>query len=198
MKKKLLSLSLVVICLAVFATGTLAYFATHKTVHNVISTGGVTIQVEEWQNKNGEIVPYPKDEPLHAMPSNRVSKIATVKNLQAEAYIRAKYEIVVTDSNKKVMNLTQEQLSQVIIPTMNTEDWVRKTDDLEWWYYTKPVAKDDSTEAFFTEILFSGPNMTNEYKGCTVEVKVIAQAVQTANNAPTVKDDVTTVQGWPT
>ena len=41
MKKKLLMLSAVAICLAIFAAGSLAYFTSQDTAHNVITTGGV-------------------------------------------------------------------------------------------------------------------------------------------------------------
>ena len=43
MKRKLLVISLVVICAAILAAGTLAYFNAEGTAHNVITTGGVKI-----------------------------------------------------------------------------------------------------------------------------------------------------------
>ena len=49
------------------------------------------------------------------------------------------------------------------------------------------------TKPLFTEVVFDGPNMTNEYQNCTVEVIVTAQAVQSANNG----EAVLTADGWP-
>ena len=179
MKKKLLLLASVAICAAILASGTLAYFTAEDEVHNVITSGAVDIQIEEWQDKIGN--PYP-DDPIDVMPGVTVSKIATIKNLEAEAYIRAKFEVVITRADETVMELSPETLASIITLTMNGEDWLRKDGDGEWWYYNVPVKTGESTEAFFTEVVFDGPNMTNEYQNCTVEVIVKAQGVQTANN----------------
>ena len=180
MKKKTLLLAAVAICAAILASGTLAYFTSEDQVHNVITTDAVNIEIEEWQDEIGN--PYP-DDPIEVMPGVTVSKIATIKNLEAEAYIRAKFEVVITrESDNSVKELSPETLASIITLTMNGEDWLRKDGDGEWWYYNAPVKTGESTEAFFTEVVFDGPNMTNEYQNCTVEVIVKAQAVQTANN----------------
>lgn len=190
MKKKLLLLAVVAICAAILASGTLAYFASEDQAHNVITTDAVDIEIEEWQNEIGN--PYP-DDPIEVMPGVIVSKIATIKNLEAEAYIRAKFEVVITREDGSVMELSPETLASIITVTMNGEDWLRKDGDGEWWYYNAPVQTGESTEAFFTEVVFDGPNMTNEYQNCTVEVIVKAQAVQTANNGASALE----AAGWP-
>lgn len=190
MKKKLLLLAAVAICAAIFTSGTIAYFTSEDQVHNVITTNAVDIEIEEWQNEIGN--PYPEDS-IEVMPGVTASKIATIKNLEAEAYIRAKFEIVITRADGNVMELSPEALASIISLTMNGEDWLRKDGDGEWWYYNAPVATDQSTEAFFTNVVFDGPNMTNEYQNCTVEVIVKAQGVQTANNG----DSAIEASGWP-
>ena len=190
MKKKILLLAVAAICAAILASGTSAYFTSEDQVRNVITSGAVDIQIEEWQDEIGN--PYP-DAPIHVMPGATVSKIATVKNLEAEAYIRAKFEVVITRADGSVMELSPETLASIITLTMNGEDWLRKDGDGEWWYYADAVAMGASTEAFFTEVVFDGPNMTNEYQNCTVEVIVKAQGVQTANNEESSLD----AAGWP-
>ena len=190
MKKKLLLLAAVAICAAILASGTLAYFTSEDQVHNVITTDAVDIQIEEWQDEIGN--PYPND-PIDVMPGVTVSKIATIKNLEAEAYIRAKFEVVITSADGSVMELSPETLASMITLTMNGEDWRPKDGDGEWWYYNAPVKTGESTEAFFTEVVFDGPNMTNEYQNCTVEVIVKAQGVQTANNGESALE----AAGWP-
>ena len=190
MKKKLLLLASVAICAAILASGTLAYFTAEDEVHNVITSGAVDIQIEEWQDKIGN--PYP-DDPIDVMPGVTVSKITTIKNLEADAYIRAKFEVVITRADGSVMELSPETLASIITLTMNGEDWLRKDGDGVWWYYDAPVAPGASTEPFFTEVVFDGPNMTNEYQNCTVEVIVKAQAVQTANNGTSALE----AAGWP-
>ena len=47
MKKKILLVTAVVICLAIAATGTLAYFTSDDVAHNVITSGGVNIELVE-------------------------------------------------------------------------------------------------------------------------------------------------------
>lgn len=190
MRKKVLLLAALTICAAILASGTVAYFTAEDQAHNVITTAAVDIQIEEWQNEIGN--PYP-DAPIEVMPGVTVSKIATVKNIEAQAWIRAKFEVVITGADGSVMELSPETLASIITLTVNGEDWIRKDGDSEWWYYADAVAAGASTEAFFTEVVFDGPNMTNEYQNCTVEVIVKAQAVQTANNG----DSALTAAGWP-
>ena len=190
MKKKLLLLAVMVICAAILAPGSLAYFTAEDTAHNVITTKSVDIQIEEWQNQIGN--PYPC-EPISVMPGTTVSKIVTVKNMEASSYIRAKFEIIITRKDGSVMELSSEALEKVISLTMNGEDWLRKEGDSEWWYYNAPVAGGASTDAFFTEVVFDGMNMTNEYQNCNAQIDVKAQAVQTANNGATVME----AAGWP-
>lgn len=192
MKKKILFLAAVVICVAIAATGTLAFFTSDRQVHNVITTDSVDIKIEEWQDTGEGLVSYPED-PIHAIPNTTVSKIATVKNLEADAWIRAKFEVVITGADGKPMNLSPETLASIITLTMNGNDWIRKEGDGEWWYYNSAVKTGNSTNAFFTEVIFDGPNMTDEYQNCTVDVIVKAQAVQTANNS----NSALTASGWP-
>ena len=193
MKKKILLLAAVALCASILASGTLAYFTAEDQVHNVITTSVVDIEIEEWQKTDEGLIPYPKDEPITVMPGVTVSKIATVNNMEAEAYIRAKFEVVITRADGSVMELSPETLAGIITLTMNGDDWLRKDGDGQWWYYADAVASGASTEAFFTEVVFDGPNMTNEFQNCTVEVIVSAQAVQTANNG----DSAIEAAGWP-
>ena len=72
--------------------------------------------------------------------------------------------------------------------------WTKNGD---WFYYNKPLAKGESTDPLFKFVDFDGKTMDNDYQNATIEINVEAQAVQSANNAPTVAGDVTTVQGWP-
>jgi len=134
---------------------------------------------EEWQQEGDTLIPYP-DEPVEVMPGVTISKIALVRCLDAEAWVRAKYQIVVYDAQGRVMNLTDARLNEVFSVTRNDTDWTLDEDG--WFYYNTPVASGAVTEPLFTEVVFDGPAMTNEFQNCTVNVNVHAQAVQTANN----------------
>ena len=180
MKKKIALLMTIIALLAIAVPGSLAYFTAEDTVHNVITSDAVDIQLEEYQQVGDELVPYPGEE-IAVMPGTTVSKIPMVKNLEAESYIRAKIQIIVKDANNQDMKLSQKTLDSIITIVMNAEDWERKDGDTTWWYYKSAVDTGESTEALFREVVFSGPNMTNEYQNCKVEIIVTAQAVQTAH-----------------
>ena len=191
MKKKILSVAAIAICLAVLASGTLAYFTAEDQVHNVITSSAVDIAIEEWKDEVGG-TPYP-NEPIQVMPGTTVSKIVTVKNIEAKSYIRANFEIIITDANGNKMDISPETLASIVTVAVNGEHWQQKTGEMNWWYYNDAVATGVVTEPLFTEVVFDGPNMTNEYQNCTVEINVYAQAVQTANNG----DSALEAAGWP-
>ena len=193
MKHRVMAASIVAIFLSFLAYGTGAFFTAEEQAHNIITTNGIDIELEEWQETEDGIVPYPQDEPVRVMPGVTVSKIVTIKNLEAEAYIRARYEVVIADSEGNIMPISREELADIITVTVNEEAWLRKTDDVEWWYYASGVMPGETTDAFFTEVILDGPNMTNEYQNCTIQVNVSAQAVQIANNG----SDVFNAAGWP-
>lgn len=192
MKKKILVLAVIAISFSIMAYNTLAYFTSEATAHNVITSHGVNITIEEWQQTDEGLVPYP-NEPIKVMPATTVSKIVTVKNNEADAYIRARFEVVVMDSEGMSMELNEEIMDSIIGVALNTTYWETKEVDDGWLYYKDAVSTGIATNPLFTEVAFSGVNMTNEYQNCTVEIDIIAQAVQTANNGATIWE----AQGWP-
>ena len=193
MKKKLLVIACIAICVSIMAYGSLAYFTAEDTATNVITSGAVEISVEEWTLENGKRVPYPKEPLIGIMPDVTVSKIVTIKNEEANAFIRAKYEMIIKDSEGKVMELDEATKNSLIIITPNREYWLLNGTNDGWLYYKDSVDTGVVTEPLFTEVTFSGINMTNEYQNCTVEIVVDAQAVQVANNG----NDVFETAGWP-
>ena len=77
MKRKLLLLSVLAICVATLAAGTLAYFSADGTARNVITTGNVSIAVEEWADADKT---QPFEDLTGIMPGTTVTKIAEVRN----------------------------------------------------------------------------------------------------------------------
>ena len=194
MKKRLLVIAAIVTCVSLLAAGTLAYFTDEAIAHNVITSSGVGIEIEEWmEDENGDLVPYPEDPVEGVMPSDKLSKIVTIKNEQASAYVRARYEITIVDANGDEMELTAEELAQVITIANIGESWEAKDPDDGWMYYKEAVAEDAVTEPLFTEVQFSGKDMGNEFQGCTVNVVIYAQGVQVANNGASALE----AAGWP-
>ena len=181
MKKKILLVTAVVICLAIAATGTLAYFTAEDMAHNVITTGGVEIAVQEWADE-GKTKPF--ENLTGVMPNTTVTKIAEIKNTGAsDAWVRVKVE-----KNIKLQGEGTSDTSLVEL-TLNTTDWTEKDG---YYYYTKVLKPGEVTAPIFTAVTFK-PDMGNEYQNATATVDVVAQAVQTANNGATVMD----AQGWP-
>ena len=188
MKRRIAAVALIVVCLSILAYNSLAYFTAEDTAHNVITAGAVEISVKEWQQTEDGLVPYPKNTPITVMPGTGVSKIVTVKNHDAQSFIRAKLEVTVTDVNGEELPFKMDD--EIILLAMNTKDWTQKDG---WWYYSSSVDPDTATQPLMTEVKFDGLNMTNEYQNCIVQIDGTAQAVQAANYADTALE----AAGWP-
>lgn len=181
MKRKLLILSVLAICIATLAAGTLAYFTSEGKAHNVITTGGVEIAVQEWADEEKT---KPFEDLTGIMPGMTVTKIAEIKNTGAsDAWVRVKVE-----KNIKLQGEGTPDTGLVEL-TINTTDWTEKDG---YFYYTKALKPGEVTAPIFTAVTFKA-DMGNEYQNATATVDVSAQAVQTANNGDTVMD----AKGWP-
>ena len=189
MKKRIFAFAVVVICLSILASTTLAYFTDTAVARNVITSGGVDIAIEEWQEPPEGMIPYP-DQHIRVMPATQVSKIVTVRNLDAQSFIRVKLELTLQDSNDQLMDIDAEEMEKIIHLIMNNQDWTEKDG---WWYYGAAVNTNEVTLPLMTAVEFDGPNMTNEYQKTTLQIHVIAQAVQAANNGTNAME----AMGWP-
>ena len=189
MKKKILYIAAMVICLAIITSGTLAYFTAEDTARNVITSGGVDVSVVEQQLADGVLMPY-SDQPVPVMPGETVSKIVSVQSIQQPAWIRMAYTVVFFDAAGEKMEITEDELNRVITIKPDTTAWTQLGD---WWYCDAAVGFGESTAPLFEEISFSGSEMDNKYQNCTVEVFGTAQAVQQANNGTSAAAAV----GWP-
>ena len=189
MKKRIFAFAVVVFCLSILASTTLAYFTDTAVARNVITSGGVDIAIEEWQETPEGMIPYP-DQHIRVMPATQVSKIVTVRNLDAQSFIRVKLELTLQDSNDQLMDIDAEEMEKIIHLIMNNQDWTEKDG---WWYYGAAVNTNEVTLPLMTAVEFDGPNMTNEYQKTTLQIHVIAQAVQADNNGTNAME----AMGWP-
>ena len=74
MKKKILALAMVAMFTSIIASGTLAYFTAEEKVHNVITSGGVDIElVEKTKGNDGVEVDFPSDGIHGVIPGTSVS-----------------------------------------------------------------------------------------------------------------------------
>lgn len=190
MKKKLTAIAIIAICLAIISGGTLAYYTYTDTARNVITSGGIKVEIVEQQNAGGNLIPYPGDEPIMILPGTEVSKVVSVRSLQQPAWIRMSYTLTVHDAAGRPMELTPAQLSSIIHINADSTSWTLKDG---WYYYNAALGSGDVTKPLFTSVSFSGPNMGNEFQKATLYIDVKAEAIQQANNGSTAAEAY-----WPT
>jgi len=185
MKKRISAIAVVVICLAILATGTLAYFTDAEQAHNIITSGNIEIALEEFFPGSKE---DPDEEDTYILegvyPSQTVQKEIRVKNTGVgDAWIRAKLNFQFDPADLSVGVITIDLLP----------GWIDGGDG--WYYYENIVAAENYTDYLIKEVTFA-PEMGNEYQNSTLTVKVEAQAVQAKNNMPE-SGSVLDVAGWP-
>ena len=187
MKKKILFLTAVLVCLSIAMTGTLAYFTADDVAHNVITTGKVSIELKEWADKEKQVV---FQNLQGVMPGSTVTKIAEVKNSgSADAWVRAK--VTKTVKAKNGNELSSEVLKLDIDRTDSKQEpkWILKDG---YYYYQEALKAGETSEPIFRSVSFD-KSMDNLYQGSTASVDVLVQAVQTANNG----DSAENASGWP-
>lgn len=185
MKRKLLVIALMVICLSLATYGTLAYFTAEETAHNVITSGGIGIELLEWADTE-KTTPFPEDGVSGVMPGTEVTKIVEVKNTgSGDAYIRVRVEKAITLSEGVEGDV---DLGLMVLDFDETR-WTLAEDG--FYYYNAPLAPGEVTEPLFASVTFD-PTMGNLYQNSTATVDVTAYAVQSANNG----DSALTAHGW--
>lgn len=198
MKKKLLVLAAAALSLTVAVSGTLAYFTDTGIAHNVITSGGIDVEIEEWQEMPSEGTPgIPFEDISGIMPGGKVSKIVTVANkaTSSESWIRVWVNIGISESGNPILHPTIKNLPLTIPDPAGGEDIPVVTLDFNlgnepnhwtlgedhYYYYNSPIRPSEVTEPLFTTVNFA-PEMGNEYQNCKIMIDITAEAVQTANN----------------
>ena len=183
MKKRMLTAALALCCLAVLATGTLAYFTAEETAQNVITMGSLKMELVEL-NEEGK--PWTNVENI--VPGMEVTKKAYVENNgSVDFYTRVK----ITKSFLPAQGEELPQLDTDLVELdLNEKYWERGEDG--FYYYREPVAPDEETEPLFTTVTFS-TDMGNEYQNVQVIIDLEAQAVQSRNNGERALE----ATGWP-
>lgn len=181
-KKKLAVLAMLVVCIAILATGTLAYYTAQETAYNVITTGTLSMDLHD-ETTDGK--DFPKEGISGVMPGRVVDKVVYVENDgDVTFWTRIKLEKTIADANGNTDRLNFSHIKL----NLNTTDW---TEQDGYYYYNKPLKPGESTEKLFTKVTFD-TSMGNAYMNARVEINVIAQAVQSKNNGSSALDAV----GW--
>lgn len=184
MRKKILVFALAALCLSFALTGTLAFFTAEETAHNVITTGGVDIELLEWADEDKTEV---FTDVIGVVPGIDVTKIVEVKNTgSAEAWVRlsASTAIILDEGVEGEVDLS------LVTIDFNTTDWTLGEDG--WYYYNKALKPGEITAPLFTTVSFAA-DMDNMYQNSDTTVDVMAMAVQSANNGIAATEAV----GWP-
>ncbi len=189
MKRRFAYCAILCMLLSLVAYNTLAYFTAEETARNVITSGGIDIQVVERRETDDGLIPYPAD-PIEVMPGSEVSKIVSVQNLDEPAWVRMAYTVTVLDADGAERSLTPAQVQQFMSVNADTANWTYKDG---WWYYANPLSTGEESKPLFTEVTFSDSGMGNAYQNNTILIDVVAQAVQQIHNGETVMD----AAGWP-
>jgi len=189
MKRRFAYCAILCMLVSLVVNSTLAYYTAQTTVRNAVTSGGIDIQVVEKQLVAGALENYP-DASVSVMPGSRVSKIVSAKNLDEPAWVRMAYTVTIQDAKGDVMELSAQQMDQIITVDTDPVNWTYKNG---WWYCNKALATGEESKPLFTEVMFSGPEMGNTYQSCTILIDVVAQAVQKVHNGDTVMD----AAGWP-
>ena len=205
MKKKLLAIAVLVICLSIISAGTWAVFTAEGRATNVITTGSIVVELNEWADAD-------KTEKFKdvegVMPGTEVTKIVEVENKgTGDAWVRVWLNVSVaeklTATNKAPVCLpltidVDGNEVDVVELDLNLGDaadqWTYNEADGYYYYNSKLGTTDDTktTKPLFTTVEFH-PNMGNEYQNCQAIIDVAVEAVQVANNGTSAM----TALGWP-
>lgn len=184
MKKKILVLAAAALMLTATVSGTLAYFTDQDTAHNVITSGGVNIEIVEKTDDNGTEIEFPVGGLTGIMPGAEASKIVQIKNSGANnAWIRASVSVEVTGRDGGSLPNTPVSYNYT------KGDWEEHDG---FYYYNKIVEPEGLTGKLFDTVTFAR-TMSNEYQGCTVKIIVSADAVQSDNNPLAEGAEITSV-----
>lgn len=168
MKKRILSIALVVAMVAILAAGSFAYFTDNDSKDNVFTVGNVDITLTEpkWDENEADDV-YPGE----ALP-----KDPTVKNVgDNPCFVRL--QVSGLDCLGADNMITYET---AYVANALGQDWVLGDDG--YIYYTKVLPAGEKTSAAFDQIRIP-TSVTNGFDG-SYDVVVTAQAVQAQGARP--------------
>lgn len=164
MKKKIVSIALVVAMVAVIAVGSLAYFTDKDNADNVFTVGNVNITLTEpnWNSTGKEDAPdVYAGEPL--------AKDPTVTNDgNNPCFVRIKVENLDQFGPKGAITYRTDYAADKL-----GENWAKGTDG--YFYYTKVLEVKATTDALFDQIVMPTGLTGGEE---AAPIKVTAEAVQ--------------------
>lgn len=193
MKKKILLVALAAVLAATAAIGgSLAYFSAEGSkVQQQINTMTLAIELQDVVvDDNGkEVGMEPIEGALYidrVMPGEAISKTMRVHNPEGVTeYVRVSIRKHWTKSvDGNVVKAPEFDATAILLNPINTEGtererWivVKETDEHIILYYTKPLAKDESTKNFMNQLSIS-EKLKNEYANLGIALEFETEGVQ--------------------
>lgn len=179
-KSRLVLIAIVAILLTVLTQPTLAYYTTIGMSTNVVTSGGIQLQIHE-KTADGNDFPA---QGVYVIPGDIVSKQVTVENVCGHPfYLRVK--LVGGSTNEA---LTPDETMKLDIDTVN---WTYRDG---YYYYNQILQPGQTTPALFTQVEIVGSKVDQTHSGSTLSLTVNAYAVQSENNPAEHPWDAS---GWP-
>lgn len=201
MKRKLLFIATIVLCLALVTSGTLAYFSSDVVTHNVITSGNVSIKLEEWADP-GLTQEYQNNK-TGILPGTTVGKYANITNDGPNpVWVRVRFKTSIQLSKENPLAHVNGDLEKPLIDSdlsllslkMPAGTWLEQ----DGWYYYNAVLRPNASVLALESVSFS-KTMGNAYQGSSASVDIEVQAVQSAHNPETPKTTTPVLEaaGWP-
>lgn len=179
-KSRLLLIAFVAIFLTILTQPTLAYYTTIGKATNVVTSGGIRLQIHE---KTADGSEFPK-EGVYVIPGDIISKQVTVENVCNHPFF-LRVKLVSGTTNEA---LTPDDCLKLDIDTVN---WTYKDG---YYYYNQILQPDETTPALFTQVEIVGSQVDQPHIGSTLSLTVNAYAVQSENNSAEYPWEAS---GWP-
>ena len=179
-KSRLLLVALAAILLTVLTQPTLAYYTVVGTATNVVTSGGIQLQIHE---KTADGSDFPT-EGVYIIPGDIVSKQVTVENVCAHPfYLRVK---LASGTNNEA--LTPDDCLKM---DLDNQNWTYVDG---YYYFNNVLGPGETTPALFTQVEIVGSKVDQTHIGSTLSLTVNAYAVQSENNPAEHPWDAS---GWP-
>ena len=184
----ILSIAFLLVNIVIFSAQTFAFFTDSVTQgQNVIEAGELGVEIIKLTEPGDKEVA--DTESLVVMPTMTVSKIIKIQNTgNLPTYARVKLDVTIYDDENNIIELDWQEY----ISFIGGDESAWKLMDDGYYYYTKPLQKESTTEALFRSVKFS-EKMGNEYEDTTIVLTVTVEATQVNGNGT----DVFTATGWP-
>jgi len=181
-KIRLAVAALVAVTMTFFGGQTLAYYTTVGKATSVVTSGGVQFLIHETTDQG---TPFPQ-EGVYILPGDIISKKVRIESdCEHPFYLRVKIVYGVD-----CQTLSAEDCFKLDI---NEAYWQYHDG---WYYYKGIVSPGETTPDVFSHVQIVGSKVDNRYIGKTLQLTVVAHAVQSEHN-PIEDNNTYTASGWP-